>query len=44
MAGYGSAHLDEIDELADGRLSLTGPIPGTTIGHTSFGATVWTGA
>jgi mannose-6-phosphate isomerase-like protein (cupin superfamily) len=40
MAGYGVAHLDEIDELADGRC-LYRPIR-HHFGITSFGATVWT--
>ena len=40
MAGYAVAHLDEIDELADGS-SLYRPVR-HHLGITSFGATVWT--
>jgi tetratricopeptide (TPR) repeat protein len=41
MAGYGVAHLDEIDEQVDGRCHYR-PVR-HHFGITSFGATVWTG-
>jgi hypothetical protein len=40
MAGYAVAHLDEIDELVDGRC-LYRPVR-HQLGITSFGATAWT--
>lgn len=40
MAGYAVAHLDEIDELADGRCHYR-PIR-HHLGITAFGATAWT--
>ena len=40
MAGYGVAHVDEIDELVDVRC-LYRPVR-HHFGITSFGATVWT--
>ncbi len=41
QAGYAVAHLDEIEELVDGR-SLYRPVR-HHLGITSFGATTWTG-
>jgi hypothetical protein len=41
MAGYAVAHLDEIDEFADGRCHYR-PIR-HHLGITAFGATAWTG-
>ena len=40
MAGYAVAHVDEIDELVDGRC-LYRPVR-HHFGITSFGATAWT--
>jgi hypothetical protein len=40
MAGYAVSHLDEIDELVDGRC-LYRPVR-HHLGITSFGATTWT--
>jgi len=41
MSGYAVAHLDEIDEIKDGRRSFR-PVR-HHFGITGFGATAWTG-